>query len=105
MDKFPQSRGKIADSELFKRIQEMNKSDEIGYDLLVNVGMSFSAPSTKSDFSKEIKLFLNKLIAETKGQFEGFKKTMEEVFAPLTHGYRMTEVEYLIGSKIRLETP
>ena len=34
MDKYPQSRGKIADSELCKRIKEMNKSDEIGYDLI-----------------------------------------------------------------------
>jgi hypothetical protein len=69
MDKYPQSRGKIADSELCKRIKEMNKSDEIGYDLITNVGMSFSAPSSKSDFSREIKLFLNKLISETKVQY------------------------------------
>ena len=30
---------------------------------------------------------------------------MEEVFTPMTNGYRMVEVEYLNGSKIKLETP
>ena len=62
MDKFPQSKGRVADIELCKRIKEMNKSEEIGYDLLANAGISFSAPSSKADFSKEIKLFLNKLV-------------------------------------------
>lgn len=80
--KYPQSRGKVADSELYKRIKEMNKSNEIGYDLLVNANVSFSAPSSKADFSKEIKMFLNRLLTETKTQFEGFRRTMEDIFVP-----------------------
>jgi hypothetical protein len=90
---------------LCKKIKEFNRSEEVAYDLLANAGISFSAPSNKDNFTREIKLFLNTLITETKTQYDNFKKTMEEIFAPSNEEGRTTgEVEYLINSKIKLST-
>jgi hypothetical protein len=67
--KYPPSKHKILDTELLKHIIPINKTNDAKYDILANAGMSFQANQTKSDFTSEIKIWINKIIMETKRKF------------------------------------
>lgn len=101
--KYPPSRHKIVDTELARDIREVKRHGDIKYDILRNAGVSFTDDTGKSDFSYDIKRWLNVLIEEVKRTYPSFHGEMKKLFA----GKEMSvmeedeeEIEYEIGTKI-----
>jgi hypothetical protein len=80
ISKYPPSRHKIADSELSKHITEVKRHADVQYETLKNAGVSFVDDTGKEDFSREIKIWINKLIRELRSIFPKFKNDMRTLF-------------------------
>lgn len=102
--KYPPSRTKQVDTELSERIKETKSFSMVKYDLLKNAGVYFGEKKGQTDFSTEIKQWLNKLILETKKEYPSFKQKMKDIFTnnegSLDGSKIDNEVEYSIGSKL-----
>ena len=79
--KYPPSRTNLIDTELSEKIQETKGYSVVKYDLLKNAGMEIGLTPGQTDFSKEIKRWLNRLIQETRKQYPLFKQTMKSIFS------------------------
>jgi hypothetical protein len=100
--KYPPSKHKIVDTELAKYIKETKRQAELQYDILRNAGVTFADDTGKTDFSREIKLWLNKLITEVKRTYPKFKNSMKTLFMGPEGSLQDLddEVDYEIGTKI-----
>lgn len=78
--KYPPTRSKLIDTELSERIKEIKVFSVIKYDLLRNAGMEFGIKKGQTDFTTDIKLWLNCIIKESKAQFPLFKERMKRIF-------------------------
>ncbi len=78
--KYPPSKNKIVDTELANKIREVNRQSDLANDILRNSGMNFSDDTGKRDFTREIKLWINRLIEHTKVFYPRFKKQMTVLF-------------------------
>lgn len=110
LKKYPPSRKKIVDTDLATKIKEVKRHTDYAYDILRNANFDFEYSSTKHDYSRDIKRWLNALILESKAQFSKFRSTIRKIF---THRETIdageseshSDVEFLIGSKINECTP
>lgn len=66
ISKYPPSRRKKIDTELSDKISINNKFSVIKYDMLSNSKMNIGMVEKQTDFTKEIKIWLNVLVTETK---------------------------------------
>lgn len=69
--------------------------------------MNFLDDTDKSNFSKEIKIWINKLILETKKIFPLFQQKVKEIFNGDRDSLSIegeNDVEFAIGSKINMTT-
>jgi hypothetical protein len=88
--------------DLAKHVPEVKKHTDLSYDILRNAGVSFAYNDGRSDFGRDIKLWINKMISEVRSAFPKFKENMRELFV----GDNTTvtdiedEMEFEIGSKI-----
>lgn len=105
INKYPPSRRKIIDTELTEKIPEMRIFSIAKYDILKNAGSLIGLDQNQKDFTRDIKLFLNKILKETREQYPKFKQTMKTIFTN-TEGsidgskLEHNEVDYIIGSKL-----
>lgn len=104
--KYPPSLTKLADTELANVIAGVNRTSDLQNDILRNAGMSFVAEDQR-DFTYSIKLWLNKLITETKEFYPAFKTVIKSIFTDGDNSLmgEETELEYEIGRKINETTP
>ena len=104
INKYPPSRRRIIDTELTEKIKEKKFCSVAKYDILKNSGVPIGMDEDQTDFTKDIKLFLNALIKETRKEFPLFKQTMKGIFS--NHEGSMdgsktgSEVDFSICSKI-----
>lgn len=68
------------DTEISKYITEIRNHTNLENDILRNAGMSFVDNTGKNDFTREIKVWINKLLSEVRRVFPKFKKDMQEMF-------------------------
>lgn len=104
--KYPPVRNKTTDTELSRRIKPLDKHFDISYDILRNARMSFFNNTGKADFTKEIKIWLNKLIKESHEQYPKFKCTMKSIFLneQRSSDDEVSPVDFEIHSKINITT-
>lgn len=70
--------------------------------MLSNANMDFNYCPKKTDFTKEIKTWLNRLIIECKIQLPVFRKKMKKIFLNSnTDGTEDKKVSFMINSKIK----
>lgn len=105
INKYPPSRRKIIDTELTEKIPEVMSFSVAKYDILKNSGSQIGFNQNQTDFTRDVKVFLNKIIKESKKQFPKFKQIMKTIFANTEGSLDGTklehnEVDYIIGSKI-----
>ena len=78
----------------------MDRSTDTQFDMVVKTGCFFKYDPKRQDYARQIKIFLNKLILESRGHYKNFRKIMKEVFRS-SNG----EVKNQIGMKLRESTP
>lgn len=103
IDKHPPSKHKIVDTEIAKYVVELRNHTDLENDMLRNAGMSFASKTGKSDFTRDIKIWINRLLLEVKAVFPKFKKNMEDIFRGFDNSSmneENDEVEYEIGKKL-----
>jgi hypothetical protein len=99
--KYPQSKHKVVDTDLSKYIVDVNRQFDPYYDLVRNSGVSFVDTTGKTDWTREIKVWINLLISETKKVFPIFKNKVKEIFVGRDGSIDIdNEIEYEISSKI-----
>lgn len=98
--KYPPSKHKILDTELLKYIAQVNRVGDLSYEMLSNAGMSFVGK--KADYTREIKLWVNRLIGETQRVFPEFKAKIKQIFIGRESSSidMENEIEFDVGSKI-----
>lgn len=104
MKKYP-SKNKIVDLTLSQAIKDKELHREMHYDILRNAGMSFVDDTGRTDFSCEIKVWLNKLILEVRRTLPAFRNAMKTLFtgsdkSSVDGSAVNEEVVYEIGAKI-----
>lgn len=67
---------------------------------MVSSGCFFKYDPSRRDYYRQIKLFLNKLILESRNHYKGFRRIMRDVFKVGT-----IEIRNQIGMKLREGTP
>lgn len=91
----------MADTELARYVEEVKQTDYTAYDMLQRTGVSFVDNSGKKDFTRDIKLWINKLIRESKRMFPIFKNKIKELFMGDENSIDgSSDIEFEIGSKI-----
>lgn len=102
IQKYPPSKHKILDTDLAKHITEVKRTGDLHYEILRNAGFTFADDTGKVDFSREIKLWLNRLVEEVKRTYPTFRHRMKELFMGRENSIdgESDEVEYEINSKI-----
>lgn len=78
----------------------LDRSTDTQFDMVVKTGCFFKYDPQRKDYYRQVKIFLNKLILESRGHYKKFRKIMKEVFY-IEGG----EVKNQIGMKLRESTP
>jgi len=80
MVKYPQKKKTFISEEYREAIAVMDRSTDPQFDMVVKTGCFFKYDPQRKDYQRQIKIFLNKLILESRAHYKTFAKIMKGVF-------------------------
>jgi hypothetical protein len=98
--KYPRGGQSFVPGDLMAVFKEFDLSEDLEFDILKNANIYFGSEKD-SELSREIKIFLNKLMNETDINYPKFEKMMQEkVFVVEGEEGEKKTLNYKIGRKI-----
>jgi hypothetical protein len=101
MVKYPQKKKTFISDEYREAIPVIDRSTDPQFDMIRKTGCFFRYDPDRIDYYRQIKIFLNKLILESRNHYKEFRTVMREVFRLSPHN----ELKHFISMKFRENTP
>lgn len=100
MKKYPPSHNKVVDCEMDQSVKEVeNHLDISQFDMIHNANMDFNFYPGKTDFTRDIKVWLNILTLECKTELPKFEKVIKNFFRRTEN--KQSAMTFSINSKIK----